>query len=262
HTLQLAIGKGLAPAEVFVTRAKRLIQFFQYQKQIERLEEVQKKLDAIIQLQMNLYTSQDREIKKDGTKLKRILLSDNEWELLDQLIDLLMPFEEATREFSGNTYVTLSKVIPTIKEMIFDLACETPLNNDLFLDEATVFGSDNEDMQPIDLNDDNIISNVTRKKISIKNPLVTTSILEQIKKNIYNALINYWNDPNDLGLMAALLDPRNKSLDFLDNDSEKQLTIKRLYDEFNELEEPTSEILIHPTPPNTESLVRSHKEYL
>lgn len=117
---------------------------------------------------MDLYTSQDREIKKDGTKLKRMLLSDDEWELLDQLIDLLMPFEEATREFSGNTYVTLSKVIPTIKEMIFDLACETPLNNDLFLNEDTIFESDNEDMQPIDFNDDDIISNVTKKKFQLK----------------------------------------------------------------------------------------------
>lgn len=44
HTLQLVIGKGLAPAEILVARTKRLIQFFQYQKQIERLEEVQKKL--------------------------------------------------------------------------------------------------------------------------------------------------------------------------------------------------------------------------
>ncbi|CAG8740226.1 25360_t:CDS:1, partial [Racocetra persica] len=67
-----------------------------------------------------------------------------------------------------------------------------------------------------------------------------TGILEKVKENIYNALICYWNDPNDLGLMAALLDPHYKSLDFVDDD-EKQLTIQKLRDEFDELEEPTSE---------------------
>ena len=80
--------------------------------------------DAIIQLQADLCTSTDRENKKDGSKLKRILLSDEEWDLLDQLVDLLMPFENAICKLSENTYVTLSQTIPTIKERIFDLAAE------------------------------------------------------------------------------------------------------------------------------------------
>ena len=71
--------------------------------------------------------------------MKRLLLTDDEWELLDQLVDLLMPFEEATREFSGNSYITLSRVIPIIKEMIFDLTTEVPSNNDDFLNEDTIF---------------------------------------------------------------------------------------------------------------------------
>ncbi|GET63682.1 zinc finger BED domain-containing protein RICESLEEPER 2-like [Rhizophagus irregularis DAOM 181602=DAOM 197198] len=65
-------------------------------------------MDAITQLQADLFTSTDREIKKDENRLKRLLLTNDEWELLDQLVDLLMPFEEATREFSGNSYITLS----------------------------------------------------------------------------------------------------------------------------------------------------------
>jgi hypothetical protein len=134
HTLQLAIGKGLAPVEILAARTKRIINFFSTQKQIERLEEVQRKLgyedimhciqdvqtrwnssfyacdrlfylkDAIIQLQTDLYASTNREDKKDGTKLKKIMLFEEEWELLDKLIDLLSPFEGATRYFSGNTY--------------------------------------------------------------------------------------------------------------------------------------------------------------
>ena len=180
YTIQLAIGKGLASVEILVARVRRLIHFFQYQKQVERLEQVQKKLgyvdimccvqdvstrwnstfyaweclfflkDAIIQLQADLYTSTDRESKKDGNKLKRFLLSDEEWNLLDQLIDLLMPFEEATREFSGNTYITLSKTIPFIKSRIFELATEVPPSVDEFSNENTVFGSEGAEARPID----------------------------------------------------------------------------------------------------------------
>ncbi len=53
HTLQLVIEKELAPALVFVARAKRLIWFFIYLKQMERLKATQvalnyqKVLDAI-----------------------------------------------------------------------------------------------------------------------------------------------------------------------------------------------------------------------
>jgi len=50
--------------------------------------------------------------------------------------------EEAIQEFSGNTHVTLSRVIPTIKEMIFNLASDTPSDNDQFLNEDTVFKSE------------------------------------------------------------------------------------------------------------------------
>jgi hypothetical protein len=247
----LAIGKGLAPAEILVTRARKLINFFQYQKQVERLEQVQRKLDytdilrciqdvstcwnssyyawdrsfflmdAITQLQADLSISTDREIKKDGNRLKRLLLTDDKWKLLDQLVNLLMPFEEATREFSGNSYITLSQVIPIIKEMIFDLATEVLSNNDDFLNEDTIFGSEALKIQQTNFDDDEVISNITKKKISIKNPLNTVSILEKVKQNIYNALIYYWDIPNDLGLIAALLNPRYKNLDFLDDD-EKQ----------------------------------------
>ncbi|CAG8448749.1 8418_t:CDS:2 [Cetraspora pellucida] len=199
HTLQLAIGKRLALAEVLVARVRRLIQFFQYQKQIEQLEEVQMRLgytdiDAIIQLQTNLYTSVDQDIKKDRNKLRKILLSDND------------------------------KVIPTINEIIFDLANETSSSNNLFLDKDTVFGLNAKEIQPIDFDKEE-------------------------------------NDPNDLGLMAALLDSHYKSLDFLGNDSEKQQIIQKLRNEFSEIGEPTSEIPINPTPPIPGSLTCSHKEY-
>ncbi|CAG8489638.1 6380_t:CDS:2 [Cetraspora pellucida] len=154
--------------------------------------------DAITQLQTDLYISIDQEIKKDGSKLKRILLSDEDW------------------------------VIPKVKEIIFDLASETPPSNDLFFDEDTIFELEDAEIQHIDYDDDEIVSNITKRRISIKNPLNMTGILEKIKKNIYDAMIYYWNVLNEVSLMMALLDPRYKSLDFLENNTEKQQVIQKL----------------------------------
>ncbi|GBB94786.1 hypothetical protein RclHR1_24100003 [Rhizophagus clarus] len=97
HTLQLFIGKDLAPVEILAACVKGIINFFSTQKQIERLEAVQRKLgyedvmhciqdvqtcwnssyyawnrlfylkNTIIQLQTNLYTSTNREDRKDAT---------------------------------------------------------------------------------------------------------------------------------------------------------------------------------------------------
>lgn len=195
HTLQLAIGKGLIFVEVLIARVKRLIRFFGTQKQVERLIEVENKLgyeeclhliqdvptrwnstyyawdrlfflkDAIVQLQADLYTSTNNEDKKDGKKLKNILLSDEEWELIDQLVNLLMPFENATREFSGGTYVTLSRMIDTIKELIFDLA-----DPSVPLPISSSEDNTEEVIEPltIEVDDEEIISNYTKRKISIK----------------------------------------------------------------------------------------------
>lgn len=113
------------------------------------------------------------------------------------------------------------------------------------MDEDIGFKLEAENIQPIDF-DDEIISNII-KKILIKNPLDITNILEKVKQNIYSALINYWNNPSDLGLMVALLDPHCKSLDFLGNDSEKEFFIQRLCGEFSEFKEPTIKLSTHLT---------------
>ncbi|PKY36187.1 hypothetical protein RhiirB3_458263 [Rhizophagus irregularis] len=188
--------------------------------------------DAIIQLQTDLYTSTNREDKKDGTKLKKIMLSEEEWELLDKLIDLLSPFEGATRYFSGGTYVTLSKMMLTIKEFTFDLATDSenlPSNDADYLNEDTIFEEGD-----VEIDNEEIISNITKKKISIKDQLKTEGILEKVKNNVYNALLYYWDTPNDTGLMATLLDPHYKELD-LELEDKKIEIIQKLRDEFNEL---------------------------
>ena len=160
-------------------------------------------------------------------------------------------------------------MMPNINELIFSLALPdntgTDDINDIdYLNDNTIFEGDTRD---IENDNEEIVSNITKRKISIKNPLNTKGIFEKVKKNIYNALIYYWDIPCDAGLMASLLDPRYKELEFLLEDKKEKI-IQKLCDEFNEME--SNDSIPHlpaepsnPTMPflDAESSLQSQKDY-
>jgi hypothetical protein len=143
------------------------------------------------------------------------MLSDNEWELLDELCNILSPFEKATRDLSGNTYVTLSQVVPIITRLTNSL---NPSGNLYEEDSDNSFN---------DLEEENL----TNQQTNYDNIIET---LENVKKIIYRSLKHYWKTPNEFGIMAALLDPRYKNLDFISDDSIKRKfhsTLRTRYDQ-------------------------------
>ena len=161
---------------------------------------------AILQLSVNLSCSLIREEKADGDRLKKFMLDDNEWELLDELCNILAPFEKATRDFSGSTYVTLSQMIPII----------TNLTNSL-----KPFSLYEEHEEPDDktINSDSEESLINQQAEMDYNNI--SEVLENVKKNIYESLKHYWAMPNEFGMIAALLDPRYKDLNFVSDDEIK-----------------------------------------
>ncbi|GBB91767.1 hypothetical protein RclHR1_19140001 [Rhizophagus clarus] len=154
HTLQLIVGKELNLVKLLVLKAKRLIDFFLRPKQSERLEEIQKKSYHIIEVDTGetsdfllhviadistrwnssyyawtrlvkvkgyiqallpeLENDSDQSAKKDGKYLRSIMLSLDEWDLLQELIIVL---EQATRHLGGEKYVTYSIMYPLVKEI-------------------------------------------------------------------------------------------------------------------------------------------------
>ncbi|CAB4407317.1 unnamed protein product [Rhizophagus irregularis] len=246
----LVIEKGLKPALVFVARTRRLIQFFMYPKQIERLKETQVSLnyqrvlgvigdvstrwnslflawkrliylkDAIDQLATDLSRNRDNNVKKDGRRLKSINLIEEEWTFMEELVDLLGLFEEATTFLSGSTYATLSLMHPTISTIksIFEddliTNAEGDENND-FSNTITILDNDEDEEdeqefleQPEDDDD-------------------------YVKEIILQALHKYWNIPSDIALKAAFLDPRFKDLTFARN--KKDQIIHLIQDELNQV---------------------------
>ncbi|CAI2193314.1 4593_t:CDS:2, partial [Funneliformis geosporum] len=81
HTLQLAIGKGLAPVLILIARAKRLIRFFMYPKQMERLKAVQITLNYDEVLEVVDFTNEVT-ILDDDEEFEQLENNDN-----DEVID-------------------------------------------------------------------------------------------------------------------------------------------------------------------------------
>ena len=48
------------------------------------------------------------------------MLNDNEWNLLNKLIELLIPIERATEFLEGQKYCTFSLIFPTIQTLKFE----------------------------------------------------------------------------------------------------------------------------------------------
>src|SRR5581483_8550195 len=64
-----------------------------------------------------LINSLDSDAKKDGKNLEQIMLTSNEWDLLQELILVLGLFEKATCYLGGEKYSTYSIMNPIIEEI-------------------------------------------------------------------------------------------------------------------------------------------------
>lgn len=92
----------------------------------------------------------DSEVRKDGKRLHKILLDDNEWHLIKQLVEILEQFDTITSTLSGRDFVTLSLVTPLIfflkkifLEILVTLGNQDD-NNDDFNNETIEPINDNE----------------------------------------------------------------------------------------------------------------------
>ena len=288
HTLQLCVKKALNcddKIKALVLRARKLVLFFNSPKQLEALFNVQERLredyptnlkpihdvatrwnstynswvrllalkKAIIILQSHMVLDNDPETRKSGRKLQKSLLTESEWELIKELIEILKQIDLVTTTLSGRDFVTLSLVVPLIsflKKRFLELM--TYYMNDENYDDDDEF--ENENIEPIDSNElleesgeeatllemeedeielleeDN--GERRRKKFNISVPVETRGLFEKVISTMYNSLNNYWSTPSSLAAFASTLDPRFKALKFL-SDREREEIKNSLKDEYN-----------------------------
>ncbi len=152
--------------------------------------------------------------KRDGLKLERIMLIKNEWELLNNLIDILEGFEEVTALLSGAKYVTISLMYQAISRIITEIK---PVNESSLtiteieenleeVNQITVF----ENIEKIigDSEDSiEVIENKEKKNLDISKPLNTNGYLNKVKNVMYNSMIEYWKTSATVAIVACILDP-------------------------------------------------------
>ena len=208
----------------------------------ERLSQLK---DAIVNLPDKLKLSRDSENKKKSSELKRIMLSEQEWLFLEEMLDLFCGFEELTNKLSGSNYVTISLVYPSICTLKDDLLSCINFRN---LEETE-----------LDLRLENLIDDVIeeipadmikidkkRKTLNISNPPNLEGLQLQVEIALYNALEKYWSAPDEICLISSFLDPRFKNLHFVDSNIREQTinAVKELYqakkspDKTNIIDEP------------------------
>lgn len=83
-------------------------------KRLKKLKDPIKRVHATLALET------DRDSKKDYQRLTNLMLNDNEWTLLNKLIELLIPIESATEFLGGQKYSTLSLIFPVIQTLKYE----------------------------------------------------------------------------------------------------------------------------------------------
>src|SRR6266540_620725 len=126
------------------------------------------------------------------------MLTNDEWDLLRDLIPILGPFEEVTRYLGGSNYSTHSIMKPLITKIIDNLKPESESST----------------------------TNIDR-------PMQTSEILEEVKKTLYYAMLFYWKKDRMISYLPSILDPRIKKLDFAPD--EMRQTRHSLQDKYNDM---------------------------
>ena len=146
------------------------------------------------------------------------MITEDEWLLIHDLKEILAYFAEATDYLGRSKYCTYSSINPTIT-LIMMKVC--PLTN------STI----NFNLDEIGDAFDEILE-LERDETNINTPIETQRLFDQIKKNLYKALIHYFNSISSEALLAALLDPRFKKLKFAMQEQKKDMKneLYRKYD--------------------------------
>ncbi|CAG8766961.1 20754_t:CDS:2, partial [Cetraspora pellucida] len=171
-------------------------------------------------LETNLAKDSNQDSKKDSQQLTKIMLTNDEWDLLCNLIPVLGPFEEVTRYLGGSNYATYSIMSPlliTILKMLKP-ASLTNETNEINIEkiEDIFVEIDEQDMNK-------------QKKMDLDEPMQTSNTLEKVKETLYRAMLFYWK--RDItSYLPSILDPCVKKIEFApDKIDEIQELLKNKY---------------------------------
>ena len=127
-------------------------------------------------LSNTLSTNTDADSKKDARRLKQILISDDEWNLLTDLTEVLSLFADVTTELGGSKNVTNSLRVRMLLEIIKTIKPNLTEDQDID-EEEDVFSEEDQDLLS---NDD------------INKSVITFGLLDEVKLKFWPTLKTNW----------------------------------------------------------------------
>ena len=145
----------------------------------------------------------DLDSKRDAKRLKQIMITDDEWDLIADLTEVLSVFADATEDLGGSKYVTNSMCTPMLMEIIKVVKPNSSYDQDFDEEENDAF-EDND----VEEEQDSLL------KSKINEPIITFGLLDEVKLKLYNNIKKYYPTLTTESLIFSILDPRFKRLDF------------------------------------------------
>lgn len=177
--------------------------------------------NAINVLNTKLARETDSNSKKDSKQLMEIMITTEEWNLLQNLVEVLEPFAEATDYLGGSTYCTYSIINPVIEEIKKELIKPTESSSQsssqsLQVSSPPLLSDINQQIVEDAFAEDSENQNQRELQPNLNHPVINSSaddLLKTVKKELYENLCKYWNFQDSNALLATLLDPRTKNLE-------------------------------------------------
>src|SRR5215204_2271001 len=203
------------------------------------------------------------------------MLSSDEWELLQELVITLGPFEEAIGYLGGEKYITYSIMNPIIEQIkhLLLLPLSNSPNSSISTSptsptSSTLSTSSTSSTSPtlpitafnipeiyqeienaadvfimieeVETLENKVIENnnnqTKNNKFNLDKPLETKDLLDKVRKDLYNAMCFYWKVLSEDYLISTILDPRIKSMN---NKIEEEEILHKKYEEYKENYLPT-----------------------
>ena len=170
------------------------------------------------------------------------MLTDSEWDLIIELLQVLGPIEEVTTCLGGSNYTTHSLLYWLIQGLKKRFKLYKVSNNELDFNTECDDVFENNEFDNIESENQEEYSDEDgqqTQKVKINTPVNTNNLLNQVKKNMYKALCYYYPTPSSEQLLSALLDPRCKKLEFVDFSTRLDVEnkLRELYEEKKALED-------------------------
>ena len=196
--------------------------------------------DLIDILASTMLIDPDPSTRRDGKRLKNINLTEDEWQEIRKLINILEDFAEATEYLDGSKYTTIS-LMYSVLAMISKKILPNDDSNVEVVDLTSPNTAFDDDVGYEDAPEDEpITERPKRRKININTPQYCTNLENRVKAALYQSMNHYWEVPQEQGMLAALLDPRFKELKFA-SDSLRIITQEQLKDAYQDMRNLTSE---------------------